>query len=332
MKRLTLTLIIIGCIACRRDNDPPPPPDDKKLSVDSLVMLNAGMPRSMYFDLTFIDSLTGYALSQSFIAKTTDGGLTWDSIPLPVEQHWFKIRFADALNGYIIGGDNNDGYLLKTTDAGQTWSVIDLQAPHFPYGIHFLNKDVGFITGIGFFRKTTDGGQTWTSVRPEQVSPTQYRVFDDVNFRNALEGIVSSRDVYYKTIDGGNTWDSLRYTGGGRLTSIYYVGDKVLARKSGDTVIDLHNSIVPMKLAPTVSKLLFVDDDQHCIAVGHHAVGDFHIVGEVFVTNNGWRTYANSDPAISVMGPLFCLAQISPNRAMTIGMVNASPRPIVLKW
>lgn len=332
MKRLTLTLLIIGCIACRRDNDPPPPPDDKKLSVDSIITLSARLPLGIYIDLSFTDSLTGYALSKSFIVKTTDGGLNWDSIPLPMEHNWFKIRFGDALNGYIIGGDNNEGFLLKTTDAGQHWSVIDLQAPHAPYGLHFLNKDVGFITGVGFFKKTIDGGQTWTSIRPERLSPTQFRVFRDVNFRNGLEGIVTSgNDCYYKTIDGGNTWDSIPYAGGSRFSDIYYVGNKVLVRKNGDTVLDLNNSIVPMKMAPTVGKLLFVDDDQHCIAIGHHTVGDFDVKSEIFVTNNGWRSFAYSSPDSSA-GPLPCLARFSFKKAMTIGFSGYSAWAIVLKW
>jgi hypothetical protein len=238
------------------------------------------------------------------------------------------------MNGYIIGGDNKEGYLLKTTDAGQTWAATKLEVPRMPTGLHFLNKDVGFITGIGCFKKTTDGGQTWTSIRPESESAAQYRRFNYVNFKNGLEGIVtSSNGVYYKTTDGGNTWDSLRFPGGGNLLSIYYAGEKILVQKWWDTVVDLNNSIVSMKFPQGVLRLLFLDD-QHSIAVGHRSdPGDYVYPGKVFVTNNGWRTHASSAKSHLLNGPIGCIARVSSNKAMTIGWDHGYPaQVIVLKW
>lgn len=64
------------------------------------------------------------AASQRFVAKTTDGGETWQEIPL-VNDHsvrQFGVGFADELTGWV--GTTNGGY--ETRDGGATWTYVDM--------------------------------------------------------------------------------------------------------------------------------------------------------------------------------------------------------------
>jgi photosystem II stability/assembly factor-like uncharacterized protein len=65
------------------------------------------------------------AISQRYVAKTTDGGATWNEIPL-VNDHavrQFGVGFADEKIGWI--GTTTGGY--QTIDGGTTWmSVTDM--------------------------------------------------------------------------------------------------------------------------------------------------------------------------------------------------------------
>jgi photosystem II stability/assembly factor-like uncharacterized protein len=64
------------------------------------------------------------AMSQRFVAKTTDGGDTWREVPL-VDDHaerQFGVAFASAQAGWV--GTLKGGY--QTTDGGATWTFVDM--------------------------------------------------------------------------------------------------------------------------------------------------------------------------------------------------------------
>ena len=107
------------------------------------------------------------------IYKSSDRGITWDTINAPVIQdniiQYFyfineNIGFADVLTG-----------VYKTTDGGETWSEANLPFP-YPDPLYFYNENEGFrikgyylIDGAGppvtegsNFYLTGDGGITWT--------------------------------------------------------------------------------------------------------------------------------------------------------------------------
>lgn len=326
MKWLIYTTLIVVFAACKKDNDGPSA-GDNRLSTDNLVELAADIPDNQYMDLTFTSAVTGYALASAFIARTSDGGLSWDSIPLPVENTWTKIQFTDADHGYISGGDNTAAYLLKTVDAGQTWELIDLGTPDRAWGMHFVDNNTGFITGNGFFKKTSDGGYNWTDVR------YQHHLYDDINFRNALVGYAaSSNGVYFKTTDGGNTWDSLQFGQQSRFIQVHFTGSQVLMETAQDSVIDVANNFAVMKVPQPAEKFLFIDAD-HAIGVGSHYEGQGYFPwGDVFVTNNGWKTFKQKTYTTSFAIRFNCIARMSANKAMILGFGFEGTRVLVLEW
>src|SRR5687768_15055653 len=71
-------------------------------------------------DMTFLDSLTGYAITTrlssadtSFILKTTNGGDNWSKNFAPTGYIFKSIQFINQLTGYV-GGTG----LVKTTNGG----------------------------------------------------------------------------------------------------------------------------------------------------------------------------------------------------------------------
>ncbi len=141
------------------------PDTSYNLRVDSLRVLTTDIPYDKYNDAVFVNSMTGFAVSDNGrIVKTIDGGYHWTTLSSGVNFLLKKIRFVNSQAGFVIGGDSTGGYLLKTTDAGLNWQKIDLHMPEpgWPTGLFFLDADRGFITGKKYFKKTTDGGLTWT--------------------------------------------------------------------------------------------------------------------------------------------------------------------------
>lgn len=91
-------------------------------------------PFETTWKISFPSEKVGYVTIQSYhpnpevkqqhVAKTTDGGATWQELPL-VEDHGareFGIGFLDELHGFV--GTVNSGF--ETKDGGTTWQKVDL--------------------------------------------------------------------------------------------------------------------------------------------------------------------------------------------------------------
>ena len=284
MKQYFLFLGIIGIIllsflSCKKKDNI----DD---SLDNLVTIASNLPKlTAYYDLMFINENVGYALSKSFVAKTTDGGYSWTTFEIPKHSYNGKIQFIDEQIGYVIGQNNR--VLLKTTNGGQDWEEIDLNTYGYsPWGIYFLDKDTGFIVGEDLFIKTTDGGKSWANLKREDRI-----TYLDVNFKNNKEGIVTfSNGEYFETTDGGTTWNNLKYNTVNSLYSIYFVENKTLVSTFHEKLLDITNNQEVISLPSSNLKFAFFDS-KHSIATGTLITGCWTQSDNVFITNDGWETY-----------------------------------------
>jgi photosystem II stability/assembly factor-like uncharacterized protein len=107
-------------------------------------------------DMSFVDNNNGLAVGNSgAIAKTTDGGFTWQYLPFKYTTTANQVSLA-SLNdihfitpsiAYAVG---SGGLMIKTTDGGLNWSQITTPLTALSRnisGLHFLNKDTGYIGG-----------------------------------------------------------------------------------------------------------------------------------------------------------------------------------------
>lgn len=77
-------------------------------------------------------------LHEGFIAKTEDGGQSWQEIPYDDERRPTSIYFVDEQTGWVIG---RDGLVLSTTDGGNTWLVGNCGYRHNLISISALDSE-----------------------------------------------------------------------------------------------------------------------------------------------------------------------------------------------
>lgn len=134
----------------------------------------------------------------AFVLRTVDGGRSWKSSQIPINEGVAEIRdlfFLNASHGWLITWHfNNEGtHLFRTTDGGKTWRLDPdrkIQGPgRWLSVVRFLNSQVGFAfnrdeqvnavveppaTGVvavpeagptqsGKLLYTDDGGEHWQS-------------------------------------------------------------------------------------------------------------------------------------------------------------------------
>ena len=95
---------------------------------------------------------TDTLVKQQRIAKTTDGGNTWQEIDLVKDNaaREFGIGFTDDNNGFV--GTMNSGY--ETKDGGKTWQKIDLGRACNKIRIYknAAGKTYGYSIGVNVFK------------------------------------------------------------------------------------------------------------------------------------------------------------------------------------
>jgi photosystem II stability/assembly factor-like uncharacterized protein len=182
---------------------------------DGVQLLNAALQKSLFFD-----SLHGVAFGHGTIINTADGGNSWKFQPFPTADFYDEaFKDGEVLNetNAVIAGAN--GTVIRTMDKGATWNNVTLPIPTASiHAMHFINENVGFMTGYTFFPltkyffKTGDGGISW-QVQPLDIgfgTPWTYDIF----FLNATTGFAWAENNFYKTIDGGTTWTLQTYPTG----------------------------------------------------------------------------------------------------------------------
>ncbi|NUM62835.1 MAG: hypothetical protein HUU44_11955, partial [Ignavibacteriaceae bacterium] len=142
-------------------------------------------------------------LNQTLL-KTTDAGLTWQSVSTGLNQHYWSLDFIDEQYGMIAC---SGGKVLKTTDGGSGWTQIQAGDTRALYTIDVI--DSMHIAAAGANGKnvySSDGGVTW-------ISNSDIPVFSATNcidFIDADTGY-TVQDVYNirKTTNRGQSWFGL---------------------------------------------------------------------------------------------------------------------------
>lgn len=178
-----------------------------------------------------LDASNGWAISDTNVLRTSDGGTTWYNMTPPGLGNLGLSAasfYLDASTAWLAlsGADPTSGTLYRTTDGGETWTSVTV-----PFGggwIKFLDKSngwdlVGLSAGMSHQAvavfTTGDGGNTWSRVFINDPtvdgSSDTLPLVGDKNGITALDarhawvtGAQPSSDfVYiYTSQDGGHTW------------------------------------------------------------------------------------------------------------------------------
>ena len=145
--------------------DTPAPPAIAAPPVESPALL----------EIHFVNELDGWGVSESWIVRTNDGGITWYNVtPTEVEE------VGSAVETFILDKDHawiqkpdfnnfpNNGLLYHTADGGLTWTISS--TPFSGGDLSFIDENNGWMLadlGVGAGSnavavfQTTDGGATW---------------------------------------------------------------------------------------------------------------------------------------------------------------------------
>lgn len=259
-------------------------------------------------DITFIDSLLGFAVSDSSIIKTTDGGDSW-SVKLSGYYIFKRIQFLNSNTGFACGGNNR---LFKTIDSGENWTII-VPAGIFPNDMAVVSEDTIFLVNSegafgGVFR-TTNGGASWTQVNLAPNNP------DRIYMYNARIGFICGGGQLRKTTNSGQNWNLLSGTGTGAFSDLFFIdsltGWKAIAvggggwimGKSTDGGINWINQPLPTGnfLGQGIVKFLNVDNDT-IWGVGEALItgGSPPARGILYRTTNGGNNWLFQVPDTSI--------------------------------
>ncbi len=154
----------------------------------------------------FVDSLNGWAAGGGAVVRTTDGGVSWMTLPVTATT----VDFVDPLCGWAW----DDSSLNATTDGGTTWQSRSI--PTAADALHFVDQQYGYALAIqGAYgrrtevMKTTNGGVTWSV-----INTTTDVGYVGLSFADPVHGyLVNGYGNAFYTDDGGTTW-TLRGWGG----------------------------------------------------------------------------------------------------------------------
>ena len=150
----------------------------------------------------------------SYLLKTTNGGISWDTTRYPVVDTYIRtIIFLDSLKGYLGG---SPAFLMKTTNGGINWTRCSVDTTVFVSGFpinrfRFYNDRFGIACGgvmdiAGVIWKTTNFGEFW-SVQTIAAEPVNdIKIFDTLHYL-AVAGDYEYGASILRTTNGGLNWD-----------------------------------------------------------------------------------------------------------------------------
>lgn len=174
----------------------------------------------------------------AFIAKTNDGGETWQmlqNVGTIAECNLIGAYFHDESTGYAwgfkTGTTGYEGTVAKTNDGGSSWTKL-ASASDQAFSLYemkggWVSQQTGWALAMsgtsswtkGKLLKTTDGGASWT----EQDSQTG-QTLQAMYFHDATTGwVVGDKGAIAKTTDGGLTWNQQTSTSTRRLNNVEFM-------------------------------------------------------------------------------------------------------------
>jgi photosystem II stability/assembly factor-like uncharacterized protein len=178
----------------------------------------------------FIDPLHGWLAGLGSIARTTNGGLTWEKVfDKDNSFQYNKISFVTPEKGWSL--ENNS--VTTSIDSGKTWAVLNALQSYSGRisDIQFIDENQGIaVGGSGLILKTLDGGKTWS----DRSVDTQH-FFLDIFFLDKQYGwTVGGQEFEWvanaglaRTADGGNTWEFIQGPWGTKLDAVQFLDKSI---------------------------------------------------------------------------------------------------------
>jgi len=141
------------------------------------------------------------------------------------------MTFIDSVTGYAVTpyiSQQDSAFIFKTTNGGYNWYVLIGQSGQLGGfdRIIFINSTTGFVCGSGSsLRKTTNSGNNWFRISPFGVSADRMSILseDTIYFSNPI-GLTGG---VFRTTNGGLNWQQIWWAGNDNPQDIYMVDSRV---------------------------------------------------------------------------------------------------------
>jgi photosystem II stability/assembly factor-like uncharacterized protein len=174
-------------------------------------------------DMDMVDASVGWSVGDQTVAnrvrKTTDGGLTWNTVATPIGGSGRAVSAPNLNDVWIARYSSN--VVIRSGNGGSTWSTVSLGDINGRGNAIFASDAsnawiAGSSSGAPRIWRTVDGGTNWTTVCSGCTAST----FTDIAFvPGTTTGWATTQngDIYATT--DGNAW-SLQTSTGNALESI----------------------------------------------------------------------------------------------------------------
>ena len=301
--------------------------------------------------MDMLDLNNGWALSDSAVLRTTDGGQTWnDATPSGVSSVGASASsyFMTASSAWVLiaNADGTTGSLYRTTDGGSTWATASV--PFAGASLQFLDAANGIAMaslGAGAGSEavavyhSSDGGSTWTQAYIND--PTVAGSGDSLPlagtksgavFLDSNHGWVSGAEpmpdfIYlYGTADGGHTWTQQNLALPSAFSGATTNADppRFFSASQGVLAVDLSSY--------TVGTVFYLSRDggvswtptQPVTPTGRYSIAsltDFFVWdggSTLFVSHDSGQTWSSISPNINVQDSLVTFQFVDPMNGWTL--------------
>ena len=210
--------------------------------------------RSFYFrtmlELVMVDTTLGYYINAgSGLYKTTDGGYTFNSIPLPLDFTRIRTmkRFCPNATDTLLvfaGSVVDKVRFALSSDKGNTWITNSIASAtalstsdHFKTGVHCLGRDT-FVTVnfTGDVFLSVDNGVNWHKKQSTLINGSGIYATSPGHIY-ALGSDAYNKAMVSVSNDLGDTWQSFVSPYSGKLLNMAMLGDSVAILTGTDGLI-----------------------------------------------------------------------------------------------
>jgi photosystem II stability/assembly factor-like uncharacterized protein len=288
--------------------DTPSPPKINAALIEAPVLVK----------IQFLNELDGWGVTETEIARTNDGGITWyDVSPPDMTETGYSIKIFILDNDHVwvqkpdFENFPHGGFLSRTSNAGSTWTTSE--TPFSRGDLRFLDEDNGWMladldVGAGSnavaIYQTTDGGAKWNLKYIND--PNHPDAKDSLPLVGLKTGIVplsmqtawvggviyAPGTLYlYGTDDGGSTWSpvTLELPAGAENAELSIDADQMQFVTRRDGFLAVH---------------MASDSTQTAVYVTHNA-GDTWILTPKLIPNDGSSDFLSADEAVIYDGDQF---------------------------